>query len=110
MADFVELLIEAGANFNTVVTVNEADGSAKNLVSYLARSQLRKSYYSSTAVNFTVNIVEPLNGVIRIELSASTTANIRAGRYVYDVEIESPAGEVERIFEGIATVTPNVTR
>lgn len=110
MADFVELLIEAGANYNTVINVGQADGSAKNLVSCVARSQIRKSYYSSTAVSFTVNIVEPANGVIRMEMTAATTANIRAGRYVYDVELEYPSGEVERIFEGIVTVSPNVTR
>ena len=110
MADFVELLIEAGANFNTVITVNESDGSVKNLSSYTARSQIRKSYYSTTAVDFTVTIDDPLNGIIRMQMPAATTANIRAGRYVYDVEIESASGDVERIFEGIATVTPNVTR
>lgn len=110
MADFVELLIEAGANYNTVINVGEADGSAKNLVSCNARSQMRKSYYSSTAYNFSVNITDPANGVIRMEMSDETTANIRAGRYVYDVEIEYPSGSVERIFEGIVTVSPNVTR
>jgi hypothetical protein len=112
LADFVEILIEAGASFNTEITVNEADGTAKNLVSYTARSQLRKSYYSTTAVNFTISITEPLNGLIRMSMPSTTTANIRPGRYVYDVEIERNGGEntVERIFEGIATVTPNVTR
>ena len=45
-----------------------------------------------------------------MEMSDETTANIRAGRYVYDVEIEYPTGSVERIFEGIVTVSPNVTR
>ena len=41
---------------------------------------------------------------------AANTANITPGRYVYDVELEDPAGDVTRIFEGIVTVLPNVTR
>jgi hypothetical protein len=33
-----------------------------------------------------------------------------AGRYVYDVEIISAANVISRLVEGIATVTPEVTR
>jgi hypothetical protein len=110
LADFVEIQIEAGATFNTQVTVNDANGNPKDLTNYTARSQLRKSYYSTTAVNFTISITDPTAGEIEMSLSASETANIRAGRYVYDVEIEDSSNTVTRIFEGIATVLPNVTR
>lgn len=110
MADFVEIQIEAGATFSTEITVSNPDGTAKNLANYTARSQLRKSYYSTTATDFTVNITDSANGTISMGLSAANTANIRAGRYVYDVEIQNSQGTVTRIFEGIATVLPNVTR
>jgi hypothetical protein len=44
-------------------------------------------------------------------MSAANTANVTPGRYVYDVEIQdNSTGDVTRIFEGIATVLPNVTR
>ena len=110
MADFVEIQIEAGATFTTQVTVNDANGNPKDLTDYTARSQLRKSYYSTTSVNFEIVITDPASGEIEMSLSASETANIRAGRYVYDVEIEDSSNTVTRIFEGIATVLPNVTR
>jgi hypothetical protein len=110
LADYVELQIEAGATFTTEVTVRDNNNLAMNLVNYLARSQLRKSYYSTTATNFTITFTDASNGAIKMELTAANTAAIRAGRYVYDVEIESPSGVVTRIFEGIATVLPNVTR
>ena len=111
MADFVELQIEAGATFSTQVDVADASGAPKNLTGFTVTSQLRKSYYSTTAVDFTINVTDPVNGIIELELDASTTANIRAGRYVYDVEmLEANTGIVTRIFEGIATVLPNVTR
>jgi hypothetical protein len=45
-----------------------------------------------------------------MSMSAANTANLTAGRYVYDVEIDDGNGEVTRIFEGIITVLPNVTR
>jgi hypothetical protein len=110
LADFVELQIEAGATFTTEITVRESDGASKNLASYFARSQLRKSYYSTTATDFVVNITDAANGIISMGLSAASTANIRAGRYVYDVEIDNGQGVVTRIFEGIVTVLPNATR
>lgn len=110
MADFVELQIEAGATFSTEITVRESDGTSKNLANYSARSQLRKSYYSTTATDFTITITDSANGTISMGLSAAATANIRAGRYVYDVEIENNQGVVTRIFEGIVTVLPNATR
>jgi len=110
LADFVEIQIEAGATFSTEVTVNDANGNPKNLTDYTVRSQLRKSYYSTTAINFEINITDPLNGIIEMSISAANTSNIRAGRYVYDVEIEDSEDVVTRIFEGIATVLPNVTR
>jgi hypothetical protein len=110
LADFVEIQIEAGATFSTEVTVNDANGNSKDLSDYEVRSQLRKSYYSTTAINFEINVTDPLNGIIEMTISAANTSNIRAGRYVYDVEIEDSEGFVTRIFEGIATVLPNVTR
>lgn len=109
MADFVELQIEAGATFSTEITVREANGASKNLATYTARSQLRKSYYSTTATDFTLTITDSANGIINMSLTAANTANIRPGRYVYDVEIQTQS-VVTRIFEGIATVLPNVTK
>jgi hypothetical protein len=83
----------------------------KNLNGYNVRSQLRKSYYSTNAVEFIITMLDAPNGSIELKLEADTTSNIRAGRYVYDVEIqEISTGTVTRIFEGIATVLPNVTR
>lgn len=110
MADFVEIQIEAGATFSTEITVSNADGTSKNLSDYSARSQLRKSYYALTSTEFDVDITDSANGTITMGLTAANTANIKAGRYVYDVEIENSQGTVTRIFEGIATVLPNVTR
>jgi len=51
------------------------------------------------------------NGTVLLTMSSNTTANIAAGRYVYDVEITGgEANTVTRVVEGIVTVTPNVTR
>ena len=41
--------------------------------------------------------------------SSTTSSNIKAGRYVYDVKITSPGNTVTRVIEGILTVTPKVS-
>jgi hypothetical protein len=33
-----------------------------------------------------------------------------SGRYVYDVEVTDASGVVSRVFEGLVTVSPNVTK
>jgi hypothetical protein len=43
-------------------------------------------------------------------MPAANTANLSAGRYVYDLKITSPANVVSRVVEGIVTVLPSVTR
>ena len=43
MAEFVELTLEQGATFNTVITVSDGTGVSQNLSGYTARSQMRKS-------------------------------------------------------------------
>jgi hypothetical protein len=111
LADFVELTIEQGATFSTEITVNDSNGSPKDLNDYTVRSQIRKSYYSTTATNFEIEINDPASGIALLELSANTTSNISPGRYVYDAIIENNnTGVVTRIFEGIATVLPRVTQ
>jgi hypothetical protein len=110
MADFVELTIEKGATFSSLITVNDDQGLAQDLTGYTARSQMRKSYYASSKHDFTVSITSPLTGALSMGMSAANTSNISPGRYVFDVEIENVSGDVTRIFEGIVTVLPNVTR
>lgn len=110
MAAYSEISIEQYANFSTTINVNDIQGDALNLVNYSAASQLRKSYYSTTATSFNVSISNATSGELTISLSANTTANLSPGRYMYDVIITSPANDVTRIVEGIATVMAGVTR
>lgn len=87
-------------------------GDPIDLTGYTCQAQIRKSYYSTTAHDFIITVPSPAAGEAIMSLSAANTANLAPGRYVYDVLIVSPSpfNEVTRIFEGIATVTPGVTR
>ena len=111
MASVSNLAIDQGTTYETTILVNDDTGSARNLVGYTVRGQLRRSYYSSNSVTWTAQINSPVDGEITISLTAAQTANLKAGRYVYDVElISNSTAAVERIIEGIITVYPEVTK
>ena len=108
MATVQNITIDQGTTFSLTITLTNDDGTAKDLSSYTVSAQMRKSYYTSTYTAFTTAKVD-LTGELTISLTAAQTSNIKAGRYVYDIEIESSA-ETLRILEGIVTVTPEVTK
>jgi len=110
MAGFAELTIEQGADFSTTVTVNDANGVPTDLLNYTGAAQLRKSYYSATATNFAVTVSDAANGELTMILTAANTANLTAGRAVYDLLITSPTNVKTRVVEGIVTILPAVTR
>ena len=111
MASVSNLAIDQGTTYETQIVVNDDTGSARNLVGYTVRGQLRRSYYSSNSVNWTAQISSPIDGEVTISLSSAQTANLKPGRYVYDIELVANANSaVERLIEGIVTVYPEVTK
>lgn len=109
MATKANLLIDQGSTFSTTVTITDSNGNPIDLSGYSGAAQMRKSYTSSTAYNFNVSVGNT-SGTLTLSMTANTTANIAGGRYLYDVELTSDVGLVSRVFEGIVTVTPNITR
>ena len=110
MAGYAEITVEQGANFSTTINVNDGAGAGQNLTSYSVAAQMRKSHYSTTAVDFTVSITDAFDGEITMTMTSANTSNLTPGRYVYDLVMTSPTNIKTRVVEGIATVLPSVTR
>ena len=110
-AGYQELFLEKGSNFVSTITLDDIYGVPYDLTQIVAKSQIKKSYYSAnTTAEFVVTINTPLDGTIILSLDSDTTANIAPGRYVYDVLIKDSANTVTRVLEGIVNVNPQVTR
>jgi hypothetical protein len=109
-AAYTNIYIEQGATFSTSITLDDVYGEAYNLVGYTANSQIRKSHYSANTTATFQTDINSNTGSITLILSAAVTANIPAGRYVYDTKITDQNSSVLRILEGIAEVSPSVTR
>jgi hypothetical protein len=105
-----------------------AGGPPVNLTGFTVRAMLRKSYKDAAPVVFDAAIVSPANqGRIELSLPAATTAllkpnckdatqvsfeakNLLFAPYVWDLEAIEASGEVWRVVNGLAVVTPEVTR
>lgn len=109
MGTKVNLVVDQGSTFETVLTLTEDDGDLVDLTGYTGSAQFRKHYTSSNATSFTVTL-GGANGTVTLGLSSNTTANVVAGRYVYDVELVDSGNIATRLIEGILTITPQVTR
>lgn len=110
MAIKANITVDQGADFSTSVELTTDDLDVVDLTGYSASAQIRKTYSSTNAVSFGITMNEDI-GMLLLSLSASQTANMTPGRYVYDVTVTSSSPTVvSRIVEGIVTVTPRVTQ
>lgn len=110
MAIYADITADQGSNFSSEITVTDVDDSPIDLTNYTARGQIRRTYTSSSATSFAAVVSNPTSGIVSISLTSATTANMKPGRYVYDVEIVSNTNIVTRVIEGQFILTPSVTR
>jgi hypothetical protein len=109
MAQIQNIYIDQGTTFSLSLAVNDQNGDLKDLTGYTVAAQMRRSYYTTTATNFTAAVSLPEDGEVTISLTAVQTSAIKAGRYVYDIEITGD-GETLRVLEGIVVINPEVTK
>jgi len=109
-----DLYIDQGSDFSVIVSLRNQDGTPIDLTGFTVKSQFRKSYQSSFATDFIVDAADATLGKIRIRLPADTSSAIKAGRYLYDVEISSTSVlntiERKRVLEGLVIISPEITR
>ena len=108
MSTKANIVIEQNSDFSVPITLtNDDSGEPLVITGFTANASLRKYYTASNVVLFDTNLVD---GCLTISMNAANTANIAAGRYVYDVLLHNtPANVTSRLVEGIVTVLPGVT-
>ena len=112
MAVYVSnLTVNTGTTFSQIFTLeNAATNSATDLTGFTATAQMRKHPGSSTATDFSTQIINAVGGKIRVGLTTSQTALLKPGRFMYDVLITDTSGEVTRVLEGSVLVREGVTK
>lgn len=101
-----------GATYTLTLTWTVND-TPVNLTGYTAAMQVRQSP-SATSTIFSLSNGSGITlggsaGTIAIAISATDMANTLAGKYVYDLELNS-GSEITRLVQGTFTVQAEVTR
>ena len=87
------LTINGGANFSNIFTVKKPNSQAFDFTDYSCSSQMTKSVaVGSTGfpdATFTVGFTSAVEGKLEISLGSTSTRSLAAGRYVYDILVNS---------------------
>lgn len=112
MASYANLSADQGADFQISIDIEDANSDPLDLTNYALYGQVRRTYKSDNAVDFTINKDnDPTTGTIAIQLLASQTISMKSGRYVYDVYAHNTVtDQVIKVLEGILEIVPAVTR
>jgi hypothetical protein len=112
-AGALDFTIEQGATFNLLMTW-KIDDVAVNLTGYTARLQARVDVEDTeTVLSLTTGSGITLGGAlgtISLDRTATQTAVLPTGEFVYDLELQSGGGVVTRLVQGQLTISAEVTR
>lgn len=125
-AGILDILIEQGANFKRTLKFTDNATPTPNpidLTGFTYEAKLRKTIDATTSIcSFTCTVLNQGTnpGEMTIELSNTQTSAIpmKAQKvqqrtlepFAYDLEVTYPSGFKERVLQGIANVSPEVTR
>ena len=107
-----DLVIHTGTDFTvTFVLEDVLSNSLKDLTSYNGCAQLRRYETSNKTKDFSVNFASDRStGKVTVSMGSTDTADLKAGKYFYDLVLQDPQGVKERVVEGTVTVKKSVTR
>ena len=111
----LDITIGQGATFEQLIVWKQSNGTPVNLTSVTAiAGQVRPTPESATVSATFVMTIEgdPEDGTIKWFLSATASSAIplTCGDQAYDIEVTFSDGNVVRLLQGAATISPGVTR
>jgi len=112
MSGSLDITVEQGATFKRTITILNSSQVAIDVSGDTFSAQMRKRPQSEDiSATFSTSLVsDGSDGQFELLLSDETTMGIIDGDYVYDVEWNKADGTKTRLLEGVAKVTPEVTR
>ena len=119
-----DILIEQGATFKMTLTLKDVNATPINLQGLTFRGKVKKDFSDVVEkANFTFTVLDQSVvdnlGKVEVTISATQTAALVAvgkgtsrtlNNFVYDIESEDLSGFVVRWLQGLAKVSPEVTK
>lgn len=117
MAQYEEFTIDQGADAAIEIHLVGANGAAKDLTDHSIAAKMKRTFNSDSDDTTIFNAIvsaPATDGIATLSLTNTQTDALRAGRYVYDVEMSYVDSDdntiIERVLEGKILVTASVTR
>ena len=105
----VNFVLDQGSTFEKTITAKNTAGGNVTISSGTTSAKLRQSTYSGNNIHTFTTSTSGSN--VTISMTATNTANVAAGQYAYDIEYtQSDGTTIERLAEGIVTVSPESTK
>ena len=105
----VNIALDQGCTFEKVVYAQNSVSQNVTISTGTCAAKMRQSTYSGNNIHTFSTSVTGSN--VTISMTATNTANVAAGQYEYDIEYtQSDATTVERLAQGIVTVSPESTK
>jgi hypothetical protein len=114
-AGIYNIVADQGATLSRVITWRDSAKTPYNITGYTARMHVRSTVESSSTVleltteNGRISLGGS-TGQVTLAVTAAVMAAVTADKYVYDLELISPAGVVSRLVQGNFAVRAEVTR
>lgn len=106
------LVIYTGTDFTqSFILEDSQSNSLKDLTGYNGCAQMKRYESSLKTADLSVGFAnDRTSGKVTVSMGASDTAALKAGKYFYDLLLNSPAGTTSRAVEGTVLVKKAVTR
>jgi hypothetical protein len=109
-----DILVDQGATLNRALFLKDSAKRPIDLSEYTARMHIRDSVDSTNIIEVLTTendqiVLDELDGRVDILLTPAETAALAEKSYVYDLELESPEGDVTKIISGKLTVRSEIT-
>ena len=105
----VNIALDQGCTFEKVITAQNSTSGNVTISTGTCAAKMRQSYYSSNNITTLTTAVAGSN--VTLSLTATQTAAVTPGNYVYDVEYtQSDTTTIERLAEGIITLGAEATK
>lgn len=102
----VNIVIEQGADYSDVFTVNNPDGTPLDLSGYTSFATIKKYPSSPTFTSFSVGIVTAAGQVV-LSVANTVSSTLKPGRYYGSAFSQSPTNKKTKLFDLSIIVNPS---
>ena len=106
MASRANIYIDQGTDFRFSVELFNEDNIELGIGGYTFFASMRKVFNGTVIADFNIEIS---GNDITLILSDTDTAQLKPGKYQYDVLMRKTSGELSKVVEGLAFVVPTIS-